>query len=201
MNDSLWPHGLQHTSLPCHSLSPGICSNSCPLSWWCHPTVSFSVTPFSSCPQSFPASGSFPKNHLFTSGGQNIGTSVSALVLPRNIRGWPDNIKTIFTVFPFTFLYIYKYIYSYFYKTGIILIFNFVFCFLDFPCDSTVKTPPTNSEDGGLIPRSERSPGWGNGSPLQYFHLGMPVFSSGKYHGQRSLSDCSLWGHTESDIT
>ena len=60
MPDSLWPHGLQHTRLPCPSLTPGACSNSCPLSWWCHPTISSSVIPFSACLQSFPASGSFP---------------------------------------------------------------------------------------------------------------------------------------------
>ena len=76
---------LQHTRLPCPSLSPRVCSNSCPLSWWCHPTVSSSVT-FSSCPQSFPASGSFPMSWLFALGGQNIGASVS--VLPMNIQVW-----------------------------------------------------------------------------------------------------------------
>ena len=66
--DSLWPHGLQHTRLLCPSLSPGGCSDSCPMSWWCHPTISFSVIPFSSCLQSFPASGSFPMSQLFASG-------------------------------------------------------------------------------------------------------------------------------------
>ena len=70
----------------CPSPSPRACSNSCPVSRWCHPTISSSVLPFSSCPQSFPASGSFPKIWLFTSGGQNIGTSAS--VLPMNIQGW-----------------------------------------------------------------------------------------------------------------
>ena len=74
---SLWPHGLQHTRLPCPSLSPRVCSNSCPLSLWCHPTVLSSISPFS-CPQSFPGSGSFPVTWLFASGGQNIGASVSA---------------------------------------------------------------------------------------------------------------------------
>ena len=69
-------------------LSPRVCSNSCPLSRWCHPTISSSVTLFSSCPQSFPASGSFPMSQLFTSGGQNIGASASASVLPMNIQGW-----------------------------------------------------------------------------------------------------------------
>jgi len=84
----LRPHGLQHTRLPCPSLFPRVCSNSGPLSRWCHPTVSSSVAPFSSCPQSFPASGSFPRSRLFSSGGQSIGASASASVLPMNIQGW-----------------------------------------------------------------------------------------------------------------
>ena len=88
MSDSLWPHGLQHGRLPCPSLFPRVCSNSCPLSQWCHPTISSSVTLFSSCPQSFLASGSFQTNQLFASGGQNIGASASASVLLMNIQGW-----------------------------------------------------------------------------------------------------------------
>ena len=88
MSSSLWPHGLQHARLPCPSPSPGVCSNSCPLSWWCLPTISSSVIPFSSCLQSFPASGSFLLSQLFASGGQSIGASASALVLPMNIQGW-----------------------------------------------------------------------------------------------------------------
>ena len=86
VSNSLWPHELQHTKLPCPSLTPRVCSNSCPLTQWCHPTISSSVTPFSSCPQSSPASGSFPVCQFFTSGGQNIGAS--APVLPMNIQGW-----------------------------------------------------------------------------------------------------------------
>ena len=73
MSSSLWPHGQQHARLPCPSLSPGVCSSSCPLSQWCHPAISSSVIPFSSCPQSFPESGSFPMNWLFASGAQSIG--------------------------------------------------------------------------------------------------------------------------------
>ena len=88
MSDSWWFHGLQHARLLCPSLSPGVCSNSCPLSWWCHPTISSSVAPFSSCPWSFPAARSFPMSWLFTSGGQRIGASASASVLPVNIQGW-----------------------------------------------------------------------------------------------------------------
>ena len=86
MSSSLWPQGLQYDRPPCPSLSPRVCSNSCPLSWWCHPTVSSSATPFSSCRHSFPASGSFPKSWLFTSGGQSIGASASASVLPVNVQ-------------------------------------------------------------------------------------------------------------------
>ena len=85
---SLQPHGLQHARLPCLSPSPRVCSNSCPLSQWCHPTISSSVTPFSSCPQSFPASRSFPMSWLFASGSQSIGASASAAVLPMNIQDW-----------------------------------------------------------------------------------------------------------------
>ena len=88
MSDSLWPHGLQHTRLPCPSPTPRAYSNSCPLSWQCHPTISFSVIPFSSCLQSFPASGSFLMSQLLVSGGQSTGVSASASVLPVNIRDW-----------------------------------------------------------------------------------------------------------------
>ena len=88
MPDSLRPHGLQHTRLPCPSLSPRVCSNSCPLIQWCHPTIASSIAPFSSCPQSFPAWRSFPVSQLFASGGQSIGASASAWVLPMNIQGW-----------------------------------------------------------------------------------------------------------------
>ena len=88
MSDSLSPHGLQHARLPCPSPSPRVCLNSCPLNQWCHPTISSSVVPFSSCLQSFPASSSFPVNWLFTSCSQSIGGSTSASVLPINIQGW-----------------------------------------------------------------------------------------------------------------
>ena len=88
VSSSLWPHGLQHARLPCVSLSPSVCSNSCLLSQWCHSTNPSSVAPFSSCLQSFPASGSFPMSWLFPSGGQSIWASASAPVLPMNIQGW-----------------------------------------------------------------------------------------------------------------
>ena len=85
---SLELHGLQLARLPCHSLSPRDCSNSCPLSQWCHPTSSSSVTLFSSCLQSFPAPGCFPVSQLFSSDSQSIGVSASVPVLPMNIQGW-----------------------------------------------------------------------------------------------------------------
>ena len=88
VSDSLWPHGLQHARPPCPSPTPRACSNSCPSSWWCHPTISSSGSPFSSCPQSFPTTGSFPVSQFFTSGGQNIRASASASVLPMNIQEW-----------------------------------------------------------------------------------------------------------------
>ena len=87
MSDSLWPRGLQHARPPYPSPTPGVCSNSCPLSRWCHPTISSFVVPFS-CLQSFPASGSFSMRQLFTSGGQSIGASASTSVLPMNTQDW-----------------------------------------------------------------------------------------------------------------
>ena len=84
----LWPHGLQHARLPCPSPSPRVCSNSCPLSQWCYPTISSSATPFSFCLQCFPPSGSFLMSQLFVSGSQSIRTSASASVLPMNIQDW-----------------------------------------------------------------------------------------------------------------
>ena len=88
MFESLQPHGLQHARCPCPSPTPGACSNSCPSSLWCYPTISSSVISFSSCPQSFPASGSFPMSQLFPSRGQNIGVLASVSVPPVNIQGW-----------------------------------------------------------------------------------------------------------------
>ena len=94
MSDSLWPQGLQHSRILYPPLSPGVCSDSCPLSWWCHPTISSSIVAFSTCPQSFPASGSFPVSWVFSSElavcirFQSIGTSALGTVLPMNIQGW-----------------------------------------------------------------------------------------------------------------
>ena len=88
MSNSLWPHGLHHARPPCPSPTPGVYSNSCPLSWWCDPTISSSVVPFSSHLRSFPVSGSFPMSQFFISGGQGIAVSASASFLPMNIQDW-----------------------------------------------------------------------------------------------------------------
>ena len=101
VSDSLRPHESQHTRPPCPSPTPGVYSNPCPSSRWCHPAISSSVNPFSSCPQSFPASGSFPMSQLFASGGQSIGVSASASVLPMNTQDW------LFYIYIYTHIYIY----------------------------------------------------------------------------------------------
>ena len=88
MSASLWPHEPQHSRPPCPSPTPRVHPNPCPLSRWCHPTISSYVVPFSSWPQSFPVSGSFPMSQFFTSSGQSIGVSASASVLPMNTQGW-----------------------------------------------------------------------------------------------------------------
>ena len=98
VSDSLQPHVLQHARPPCPSPAPGVHPSSCPLSRWCHPTISSSIVPFSSCPQSFPASESFQMNQLFASGGQSIGVSASTSALPMNTQdqsplGWTDWIS------------------------------------------------------------------------------------------------------------
>ena len=97
----LRPHGLQQVRLLCPSLSPRVCSNSCPLSQWCYLTISSSVVPFSFCLQPFPASGSFPMSRLFTSGNQSIGASASASVLPMNTQDWfPLGLTGFISLFP-----------------------------------------------------------------------------------------------------
>jgi len=109
---TLWPHGLQHTRPPCPSPTPRACSNSCPSSQWCHPTISSSVIPFSSCLQSFPASGSFPMNWLFISGGQSTGVSASASVLPVSIQDWfPLGLTSLISLhmYPLLFLFIFSF--------------------------------------------------------------------------------------------
>ena len=88
VSNSLWPHALQHARPPCPSPTPRVHSNSCPSSRWCHPAISSSVVPFSSCPQSLPASKSFPMSQLFAWSGQSIGVSALASVLPKNTQDW-----------------------------------------------------------------------------------------------------------------
>ena len=88
LSDSLWPHESQHARPPCPSPTPWVYSNSCPSSWWCHPAISSTAVPFSSCPQSLSTSGTFPMSQLFTWGGQSIGVSASASVLPMNTQDW-----------------------------------------------------------------------------------------------------------------
>ena len=88
VSSSLWSHELQHARPPCPSPTPGVHRNPCPSSWWCHPTISSSVVPFSSCPQSFPASGSFQMSQLLASGGQSIGVAASTSVLQINTQDW-----------------------------------------------------------------------------------------------------------------
>ena len=88
VSNCLWPHGPQNTRSPCPSSIPEVYPNSSPLNWWCHPTISSSVFPFSSCLQYYPASGSFPMSQLFTSGGQSTGVSASASFLPMNTQDW-----------------------------------------------------------------------------------------------------------------
>ena len=104
VTDSVWHHELQHSRLPCPSLSPWVCSKWCELRQWCHPSMLFSVSPFSSCPQSFPASESFPMSQLFTSYGQSIATLASSSVLPMNIQDWfPLGLTGLISLFNILF--------------------------------------------------------------------------------------------------
>ena len=102
VSNSLQLHGLRHARLPCPSPSPGAWSNSCPSSWWCHPTISSSVSPFSYCLQSFPASGSFPRSQFYSSGGQSIGVLASESILPMNIQDWfPLGLTGLISLHPY----------------------------------------------------------------------------------------------------
>ena len=156
MSDSLWPLELQHSRPPCPSPTPGACSNSCPWSRWCHPTILSSVVVFSSGLKTFPASGSFLMSQLFASDDQNIGASAS--VLPMNIQDW----------FPlgFTGLIALQ-------SKGLSRVFSNCFAWIQldqpsFSGGSDGKKSACNVGDPGSIPGSGRSPGEGNGNPLQY---------------------------------
>ena len=177
MSDSLRPHESQHARPPCPSPTPGVHSNSCPSSWWCHPAISSSVVPFSSCPQSLPASGSFQMSQFFASGGQSIGISALASALPMNIQDWFPLGLTGWIFYAWLLLnkvthlkiqYILAIVYCSFLRTW------------DFPGGSDSKESACNAGDLGSIPGLERSSGGGHGNPLQYSCLENP-------HGQRSL--------------
>ena len=108
MSGSFRPHELQHDRPPCPTPTPRAYLNSCPLSRWCHPTTSSSAVPFSSCPQSFPASGSFPMSQLFAAGGQSTGVSASTSVLPMNTQSWSLFFFKNFLIFYFYFILLYN---------------------------------------------------------------------------------------------
>ena len=166
MFDSLWLHGLQQTRLPCPPLSPRIFSNSCPLNWWCHPTISSSVVPYSSRSQTFPASGSFLMSQLFASGGQSIGVSALA-ISPSNEYSWLISFridwidllasKGLSRVFSSTTIWKHQF----FGTQSCFELWQWnhqFFCAqpsLNFPGGSVVKNPPANAGDtgvSGLIP-------------------------------------------------
>ena len=163
VSDSFQHHGLQHTRLPCPSATPGVYSNSCPLSWWCHPTISSTVIPFSSCPQSFPGWGSFQMSQ-FASGGQSMGVSASASVLPMNIQDWFPLGWTGWISLPSKRL---SRIFS-----------NTTFQKLQLFGALVVKNMPASAGDTrevGSIHRLGRSPGGGPNNPLQCSCLANPL--------------------------
>ena len=205
------PHGLQHARLPCLSPSPGLCSDSCPSSRWCHPTISPSVVPFSSWLQSFPASGSFPMSQLFPTGGQSIGASASASVHPTNIQGtayWFDlhhkmyvsQISMLYTLSVHSTvcqLYLsitgrkkirqYCSVKKKYWK---LVYLDQVVC-LGFPCGSVGKESTCNMGDLGSVPGFGRYPGERKGYPLQYSDLenSMDCIVHGVAKSQTQLSD------------
>ena len=151
MSDSLRPHGWQHTRLPYPSPTPRVHSNSFPSCRWCHPTISSSVIPFFSCLQSFPASGSFPMSQFFALGGQSIGVSAWASVLPMNIQDWFPLGLTGWISKPKFYIYIEL-------------------------SAMTHKESACNAGDTSLILASGRSPGERNDNPFQYSCLKIPKY-------------------------
>ena len=152
MSDSLWSHESQHTRPPCPSPTPGVYSHSSPSSWWCYPAISSSVIHFS-CPQSLPSSGSFPRSQLFAWGGQSIGVSASASVLPMNTQDWPPSGWTGWISLQ---------------SKGLSRVFS----------NTTVQkhqffSAQFSSQSNSHI-HTWRSPGEGDGNPLQYSCLGNP---------------------------
>ena len=174
VSDSLRPHGLQHTRPPCPSPTPGIDSNSSPLSRWCHPTISSSVVPFSSHLQSFPASGSFQMSQFFVLGGQSIGVSASTSLLPRNIQD----------CFPLGYIYMnlfsYRLLQAIEYSRSPLYLKQWRICL-------QCRGPGFDPWVGKILWRRE----WQS----------TPVFLPGEFHGQRSLAGCSPWGCKELDTT
>ena len=187
MSDSLWPHGLQHARLLCPSPTPRACSNSFPSSQWCHPTISSSVVPFS-CLQYFPASGSFPVSQFFISGGQSIGVSAAASVLPMNIQDWSPlgwtgwislqsrGLKSLLQHHSSKALILWH---SAFFIVQLLFSRKFIILHVlstsCFPGSLDGKASAYNAGDTGSIPGLGRSPGEGNGKPVQYSCLENPM--------------------------
>ena len=162
MSNSLWPNELQHIRLPCPWLSPRVFPSLCPLSRWCFPTISSSAALFSFCPQSFLESRFFPVSQLFISGGQSTRASTS--VLPMNIQGWFPSVLTCLISFLSKEL-------SRVFSSTTIQKHQFFSAQPSFPGGSTGKESTCNAGELGLIPGLGRSPGEGNGYPLQYSGL------------------------------
>ena len=190
VSDSLQHHGLQHARFPCPSPTPEACSNSCPLSQWFHPTISSSFVPFSSCLRSFPASGSFPVSQFFTSDGQSIEVSASALVLPMNIQDWfPLGLIGLISLLP----------------KGLSRVFS----------NTTVQKHQFFGAQLSLESHPYMTTGktialtrWTFVGKVMSLLFNMlfrwqptPVFLPGESQGRGSLVGCRLWGHTESDTT
>ena len=199
VSDSLRPHELQHVRSPYPSPNPGVHPNPCPTSWWCHPTISFSVVPFSSCPQSFPASGSFQTSELFASDGQSIRVSASAWVLPMNTQDWSPLEWTGWISLQFK---------------GLSRVFSNTTVqkqqFLTAPHSSTFAWEiPWTEEPGRLQSMGSLRVGHKWAISLSLFTFmhwrrkwqPTPVFLPGESQGQRSLVGCRLWGRTKSDTT
>ena len=203
VSDSLWPHESQHARFPCPSPTPGVYPNPWPSSWWCHPTISSSVVPFSSCPQSFPASGSFPVNQLFASGGPSIGVSASTSVLPMNTQDW--------SALGWTGQGTLKSLLQHHSSKASILLCSALFMEKAMATHSSTlawKLPQTE-EPGGLQSMGSLRVrhDWATSLSLLIFmhwrgkwqHT--PVFLPGESQGRRSPVGCHLWGRTESDMT
>ena len=190
VSDSLRPHEPQHARPPCPSPTPRVHPNSCPLSRWCHPTISSFVVPFSSWPQSFPTSGSFQMSQLFASGGQSIGVSASASVLPMNTQDWSPlgwtgwislQSKGLSTVFSNTTVQKHQFFSAHLSSQSNSHPYMTAGKSIALTRQRTslvaqmVKCLSTMREDLGLVPRLGRFPGEGNGNPPQYSCLENPT--------------------------